>query len=111
MNEGHKGLRYSRLWFVLVSAVFLILLIATQFLLGGRRSFWDWLPAVIFLLIVSVVGVSAVFGGWQLVRWMFRRRNLKWSLFAWSGIVILIGLVWLESHWPGRDSWNRSNND
>jgi len=50
-----KRLRAFKLWLTLAGALFPSLLTVTQFLPGGTRSFSDWLPALSFLFVVSVV--------------------------------------------------------
>jgi hypothetical protein len=66
-NKNWKRRRFVH-WLMLTAAIFSGLLFATQFLPGGRRSFSDWIPAVLFLLFVSGAMATAVVGAWLLIR-------------------------------------------
>jgi tetratricopeptide (TPR) repeat protein len=109
-NLGKKtanGPRHFRLWLILVAATFLVLLIVTQLLPGGRRSFSDWLQPVLFLLGVSLAVATAIVGVWVVGRWFCNRRVLKPILLAGGGFVALIALFYAEEDWRGWHAWNQ----
>ena len=102
-----KGRRYFLPWLILVAATFLILLIVTQFLPGGRRSFSDWLPAALFLFAVSLAVATALLGIWLLVRWLCWWRKSKRFFFACASLAALIGLFYAEEDLRGWHAWNQ----
>ena len=106
-KKTRRGRRYLQLWLMLVGAVFLILLIFTQFLPGGRRSFSDWMQPLLFLFVVSVAAAAVFVGVWVFGRWFCGWRILKRALFAGAGLVALIGLFYAEEDWRGWHAWNR----
>jgi alpha-L-arabinofuranosidase len=79
-----------RLWLLLASALFLVLLTLTQFLSGGPRTFSDWLPALFFLVAVTLAFATTLIGGWLILRPPYGRRKFKRLAFALAGIVILV---------------------
>ena len=115
MNEepeslGKKtGKRRSHLclWLILVAAAFLVLLMVTQFLPGGRRSFSDWMQPLLFLLVVSVVTATTLLGVWVVGGWLCRWRTLKGVLFAGACLVALIAGFYAEENWRGWHTWNQ----
>jgi len=106
MKTG-RGPRYLRLWLILVAATFLVLLIVTQFLPGGQRSFSDWMQPVLFLLGVSLAVATALVGVWGIGRWFCHWRVLKRVLLAGAGLVALIALFYAEEDWRGWHAWNQ----
>ena len=106
-NRKRNGPRYLRLWLILVAAVFLVLLIVTQLLPGGQRSFSDWLQPVLFLFGVSLGVATAVLGVWVVGRWVCHWRILKRVLLAGAGLIALIALFYAEEDWRGWHSWNQ----
>jgi hypothetical protein len=115
MNEEAKSLRkktrkdtrYFRLWLILVAATFLILVIFTQFLPGGSRSFSDWMLPSLFLFAVSLAIATAFLGAWLFVRGLCCWRNVKRFLFACACPIILIALFYAEEDWRGWHAWNQ----
>ena len=63
-----KRQRVFRFWLITAASLFLVLLTLTQFLPGGTRTFSDWLPALFFLLAVSLSTASGPLGLWLLIR-------------------------------------------
>jgi hypothetical protein len=106
-NKTRNGPRYLRAWVVLTVAGYLGLLILTQFLPGGRRSFVDWLEPVLFLFPVSMAAATVIVGAWRVGRWVWRRRVLKPALLVVGGVVALVALFYAEENWRGRHAWNR----
>ena len=106
-KEASKGLRYSRAWVLLATATFVILLIVTQFLPGGRRSFSDWLPPLLFLAVVSVAVATVGLGIWLFGRWFCRWRTLKRVLLAGACLALLMVLFYAEEDWRGWHAWNQ----
>ena len=96
MNQGQKELgarkrmRAFKLWSIVVAALFFGLLVVTQFLPGGRRSFSDWLPPLLFLLVVSVVTATILICAWVVIRPPSSPRKLKRLAIAFASLVILI---------------------
>ena len=90
MNEEPESLgkktgkrrSYLCLWLILVAAAFLVLLMVTQFLPGGRRSFSDWMEPLLFLLVVSLVTATTLLGVWVVGGWLCRWRSLSRILFG-----------------------------
>jgi hypothetical protein len=106
-KKTRKGLPCFRLWLILVAATFLALLIVTQFLPGGRRSFLDWMQPLFFLVAVSLAVATAFLGVWLVGRWVCRWRNLKRVLFAAACLSALIALFYAEEDWRGWHAWNQ----
>src|SRR5512140_1557236 len=94
LNKPGNGPRYLRVWLVLTVAAFLGLLIITQFLPGGRRSFADWLQPALFLLGVSLAVATTIVGAWVAGRCIWRRRILKPALLVVGGLVALVALFY-----------------
>jgi hypothetical protein len=115
MNEEPKdllknsggGSHYLLPWLILVAGTFLILLIVTQFLPGGRRSFSDWMPPLLFLFAVSLAVATGLLGMWVVGRWVCRWRILKRLLLVGGGVVALIALFYAEEDWRGWHTWNQ----
>src|ERR1035437_702456 len=106
LSKGTRnGPRYLRVWLILMAAIFLVLLIVTQFLPGGSRSFLDWMQPVLFLFAVSLAVATAVICGWLVGRWFCRWRILKRVLFVVGGLIALIALFYAEEHWRGWHAW------
>jgi len=105
-NSG-KGSRYFRLWLILMAATFLVLLIGTQFLSGGRRSFSDWMQPLLFLFAVSLAVATGLLVVWMVGRWVCRWCILKRLLLVGGGVVALIALVYAEEYWRGWHTWNQ----
>ena len=105
-RRGSAG-SYLRLWLILVAAAFLVLLMVTQFLPGGRRSFSDWMQPLLFLLVVSVVTATTLLGVWVVGGWLCRWRTLKGVLFAGACLVALIAGFYAEENWRGWHTWNQ----
>src|SRR5215467_571332 len=95
-----KRPRLFRYWLILSAFLFLVLVTLTQFLPGGTRTFSDWLPALFFLLTVSLATTGFFMGVCLVVRPPFTRRKSKRLLFALACIVILVVLkeVWVTWH-------------
>jgi len=106
-NRTRNGPRYLRLWLILVAATFLVLLIVTQLLPGGRRSFSDWLQPVLFLFGVSLGVATAVLGVWVVGRWVCHWHILKRVLLAGAGLIALVALFYAEEDWRGWHAWNQ----
>ena len=114
MNEEPKsiwkkswtGPHWLRAWLVLVAATFLIILIISFFLPGGPRSLLDWVPALLFLLGVSLVIATVFAGFWLFLRWVCCKRNFKRFLFGLACFATLIALFYAEEDWRGWHTWN-----
>jgi alpha-N-arabinofuranosidase len=110
MNDGpqappeKKRQWIFRVWVTLTSVLFLILLALTQFLPGGRRTFSDWLPALFFLLTVSLIAATGLIVAWFLIRQPFGRRKLKRLLLALAVIGVLVVVKEIWSSWHALDS-------
>ena len=102
-----NGPRCLRLWLILVVATFLVLLIVTQFLPGGRRSYSDWIQPLLFLLTVSLALPTALLGVWLVGRWFCRWRIVKPVLIAGACLIGLIALFYGEEDWRGWHAWNQ----
>ena len=119
MNEEPRSLRkklrriarYLRRWLILSAATFVVLLTVTQFLPGGRRSFSDWLPAVLFLLVVSLAIPAAFLVVGFLVRCLCSWRNVKRVALAGACVIFLIALFYAEENWRGWHAWNQFKNE
>jgi hypothetical protein len=95
MNEESKNLKRLRtvkLWLILSVALFLFLLVATQFLPGGTRALSDWLLPLLFLFIVSVVTSTILVAVWVVIRPPFTAKKFERLAFAITGTVALIGV-------------------
>jgi alpha-L-arabinofuranosidase len=99
-----KRLRLFRLWLILATALLLVLLTLTQFLPGGTRTFSDWLPALFFLLVVSVATATGLLVVWLVVRPPYPNRKLKRIAYALAGVVVLVVLNELWGTWHSLDS-------
>src|SRR5262245_38498371 len=110
MNDGQHALpqkkrkRVFRYWLILVGALFLILFALTQFLPGGTRTFSDWLPALFFLLAVSVTTATGLIVVWLLIRPPFDRRKLKRLLLALAAIALLVAVMEIWATWHAWDT-------
>ena len=107
-NLGKKtgnGLRYFRLWLILVAATFLILLIAMLFGSGGARSLSDWWAPALFLFGNSLLVATSVIGVWVVGRWLCCWRNLRWLLFAGGCLAGLVLLTYAEEDLRGWLTW------
>jgi hypothetical protein len=110
MNDGpqappkKKRQWIFRLWLTLTSVLFLILLALTQFLPGGTRTLTDWLPALFFLLTVSLTTGTGLIVAWFLVRPPFGMRKLKRLLLALAAIAVLVVVEEVWSSWHALDS-------
>lgn len=102
-----RGRRYLRRCLFLLAAIFLILLTVTQFLPGGRRSFSDWIPALLFLFAVSLAAAATILGVCVSALWLCCRRNIKRLSFAGAGVIALMALFYAEEDWRGWYAWNR----
>jgi hypothetical protein len=103
-----NGLRYVRLWLILVAATFLILLITMLFASGGPRSFSDWWEPALFLFMVSLSIATAIIGVWLGGRWLCCWRNLRWLLFGGGCVVGLVALFYAEEDLRGWLTWTLS---
>jgi len=106
-KETGKGPRNLRLWLILVAATFLVLLMVTQFLPGGRRSFSDWMQPLLFLFGVSVAAATAFLGVWVVGRWVCRWRILKRVLLVGACLIALVALFYAEEDWRGWHAWTQ----
>ncbi len=107
LNKRAKGWRYLRLWLVLVAAVFSVLLVVTQLLPGGRRSFSDWMQPLLFLLAVGVAVATAVLVMWVAGRSLCCSRVLKPVLLVAAFLVVLVGLFYAVEDWRGWHAWSQ----
>ncbi|HAO80278.1 MAG TPA: hypothetical protein DCQ92_15175 [Verrucomicrobia subdivision 3 bacterium] len=116
MNEESKSIwkkswqgcsRWFRAWLIVVAATFSIVLIVTLFIPGGPRSFSDWWPALVFMLVVSAVVATVFFGLWAFIRCFFSWRNFKRLLFGLACFATLIALFYVEEDWRGWHAWNQ----
>ena len=96
----------------------------------GRGSFFGWLVLATGLaFVVSLLGVIII-DPWQwradggiviagtaggaitallflFIRWLFRRRNLRRTLFGLACLVTLIALIYAEEDWRGWHAWQK----
>jgi len=118
MNEEPKsiwkkswtGWSWLRAWLILVVATFFIVLIVTLLIPGGLRNFSDWWPALVFMLVVSVVAAVSV-GLLAFIRWVCCWRNFKRFLFGVACLATLIALFYAEEDWRGWHAWNKFKHD
>jgi alpha-N-arabinofuranosidase len=94
-----KRQRLFRHWLFSASAIFLVLLIFTQFLPGGTRTFSDWLPALFFLFITSLAIATALIGVWLVLRPPLCRRKLMRLALALAGIVVFVAVNEFVEAW------------
>jgi hypothetical protein len=117
MNEEPKsiwkkswtGPRWFRAWLILVAATFFIIFIIgalTGYLLRGR-GWEEWVIALVFTLIASLIVATVFVGLWAFTRWLFCRRNFKRSLFGLACFATLIALAYAEEDWRGWHAWNQ----
>jgi hypothetical protein len=69
-------------WLVLLAAIFLLMLSVTLFLPGGPDRLSDWIPAGLFLFVISFAAATVLLGLWQILRWLSCWRNCPIDLFA-----------------------------
>jgi hypothetical protein len=87
-----KLLGTLRLWLMVLLVLFLCLLAVMQFLPGGNRSFSDWWPPLLFLLVVSIVTATILVSVWGFIRRPFSvRRSIRFGCTL-IGLTILIAL-------------------
>lgn len=90
-----NGARYFRIWLITAAGLFVVLVAATQFLPGGTRCFFDWLPALFFLLEVSVMTATLVVVVWVII---CRRLYLQ-AIIAIFGVALATGLIQFHQWW------------
>src|SRR6478672_5188532 len=100
-KEARKGnrLRWFRLWLVLAGGMFVLLLVVTQFLPGGTRSFRDWMWPLGFLLAVTLITATATLGVWLAVRPPYCWKKHGWLLFFFAGVAVLLAVFKLKDVW------------
>src|SRR5215467_4907552 len=99
-----KRPRLFRYWLILSAFLFLVLVTLTQFLPGGTRTFSDWLPALFFLLAVSVTTPAGLIVVWLLIRPPIGRRKWKWFAFALTAVAVLVVVKEIWATWHALDS-------
>jgi hypothetical protein len=106
-SKTGKGRRYLWLWLTLVGVVLLLLVIFTQSLPGGRRSFEDLVQPWLFLLGVSVAASTGLLVLWVVGRWVCRWQILKRVLAVGGCLIALVALFYAEEDWRGWHAWNQ----
>ena len=106
-KKSWTGWGSARAWLMAMAATFFIVLIVTLLIPGGPRDFSDWWPALVFMLVVSVVIPAVVVGLWLIIRCFFSWRNFKRFLFGCACLATLIALFYAEEDWRGWHAWNQ----
>jgi len=99
--------RWLRAWLIVVAATFFIVLIVTLLIPGGPRNFSDWWPALVLLLIPSLIIATVAVGLWAFTRWLFCGRHFKRFLFGLACLATLIALFYVEEDWRGKHAWEK----
>ena len=103
-EKSRPASRWFRAWLVLLMATFLIVFVV------GLMSNWpryssEWLPAIFFAAILSIVIATVVLGLWAFLRWLFCWRNFMRFLLGAACFAAVVALFYAEEDWRGKHDW------
>jgi hypothetical protein len=81
------------------------MLSVTLFLPGGPDRLSDWIPAGLFLFVISFAAATVLLGLWQILRWLSCWRNWMRLLLGGLGFMALVALFYAEEDWRGWRAW------